>query len=121
MHAADEDWRARLPDNLLPHLVIPVRTERHHEASVPATKWRGYDALGGLCWYRHRFAQWDAALDEDGLASAQLLREEEFEAWRGLGGDWVRRVQRVAGDGRPFGRFSDSGFELVPPTEIPRL
>jgi hypothetical protein len=114
-------WQARLPEPLLPHVVWPVTVEAHHDDSVPASKWRGYDALGLLCWYRHRFSQWDAAFDDDDQPSAQLLREEEFQAWRGLGGDWVRRVQRLDGDHRACGLLSDTGFEVVPPSEVPRL
>jgi hypothetical protein len=64
--------------------------------------------------------QWDAGFDAD-EARAQLLREEDFEAWRSLGGDWVRRVQRLDGIGRDCGLFSDSGFELVPAAEVPQL
>jgi hypothetical protein len=116
-----DHWQARLPASLHPHVVIPVRVEMHSDDSVPATKWRGYDALGLLCWYRHHYAQWDAAFDDDDQPGLRLLREEELEAWRGLAGAWVRRVQRLHGDGRPYGGRSDSGFEVVEPGEIPRL
>ncbi len=121
MEREPDHWQARLPDHLLPHVAEPVRFERHSDDSVPATKWRGYDALGGLCWYRHHFSQWDAAFDDDDQPAAHLLREEDFEAWRSLVGSWIRRVQRVTGDGRPFGRRSDSGFEVVEASQIPRL
>jgi len=121
MDRTGEHWQAHLPDNLHPHVVIPVRLERHSDDSVPATKWRGYDALGLLCWYRHRFSQWDAAFDDEDQPSVQLLREEHFEAWRSLTGAWVRRVQRQDGDGPPRGQFSDSGFEVVDSSQVPRL
>lgn len=42
-------WQARLPINLHEHVVWPVRMEEHHDDSVPASKWRGYDVLGLLC------------------------------------------------------------------------
>jgi hypothetical protein len=113
-------WQARLPARLLEHVVWPVRTEAHHDDSVPASKWRGYDALGLLCWYRHRFSQWDAGLDGDD-AEVRLLREEDFEAWRSLAGPWIRRVQRLDGDGQADGQHSDSGFEVVAASDIPRL
>lgn len=121
MDPARNDWNARLPERLQEHLVIPVRVEVHHEHSVPATKWRGYDALGLLCWYRHHFAQWDAEFGDEDQPQLRLLREEDFEAWRGLTGSWLRRVQRLADDGRDSPAFSDSGFELVSSTEVPRL
>jgi hypothetical protein len=121
MERPDTHWRARLPERLLEHVVWPVRTEAHHDDSVPASKWRGYDALGLLCWYRHRFSQWDATFDDDDAPVAQLLREEDFEAWRSLGGPWIRRVQRLDGDGADSGLLSDSGFEVVPPSQVPRL
>jgi hypothetical protein len=114
-------WQARLPANLHEHMVWPVRIEEHHDDDVPASKWRGYDALGMLCYYRHRFSQWDAAFDDEDQPMAQLLREEHFEAWKSLGGTWVRRVQRIDGDGREDGAVSDSGFVVVEPQAIPRL
>ena len=43
------------------------------------------------------------------------------QAWRSLAGPWIRRVQRLDGDGRPCGLLSDSGFEVVDPAAIPRL
>lgn len=41
-----DDWRARLPHNLRPHLVIPVRVEVHRDDSL-AGSWvrRGPAAL----------------------------------------------------------------------------
>jgi hypothetical protein len=114
-------WQAHLPDKLQAHVVIPVRMEVHRDDSVPATKCRGYDSLGLLCWYRHHFSQWDAAFDDDDQPITQLLREEEFEAWRSLGGPWIRRVQRLAADGLECGLVNDSGFEVVAASEIPRL
>jgi hypothetical protein len=121
MDRESDHWQARLPANLHAHVVWPVRTEAHHDDSVPASKWRGYDALGLLCWYRHRYSQWDAAFDDEDQPEARLLREEDFEAWRSLGGPWVRRVQRLDGDGRPCGVLVDSGFEVVAAKDIPRL
>ncbi|MDE2372291.1 MAG: hypothetical protein KGN16_25200 [Burkholderiales bacterium] len=105
--------QARLPEKLLEHVIWPVRVEAHHDDNGPASKWRGYDALGVLCWCRHRYSQWDAAFDDEDQPMIEPLREEEFEAWRSLTGDWVRRVQRLDGDGRPCGELSDSGFEVV--------
>jgi len=121
MEREPDHWQARLPDNLHEQVVWPVRFEAHHDDSVPASKWRGYDALGMLCYYRHRFSQWDAAFDDTDQPVIQLLREEHFEAWRSLAGPWVRRVQRIDGDGREDGVVDDSGFEVVTAQAVPRL
>ena len=121
MERVPDHWQARLPASLHGQVVIPVRFDAHHDDSVPASKWRGYDALGVLCYYRHRFSQWDATFDDDDQPLIQLLREEDFEAWRTLMGSWVRRVQKLAGDDSEGGVASDSGFELVPARSIPRL
>jgi len=115
-------WQARLPQALLQHVVWPVRVEAHHDDGVPASKWRGFDVLGTLCYYRHRYSQWDSSLDgEDGEPFVVLLREEDFEAWRTHLGTWVRRVQRIDGDGRADGLAKDSGFEHVEAKAVPRL
>jgi len=115
-------WSVRLPEELMQHVVWPRRMEAHHDDDVPASKWRGYDLLGSLCYYRHRFSQWDASLDgEDDEPVVHLLREEDVEAWRTHLGTWVRRVQRIEGDGHPDGLAWDSGFEQVDAKAIPRL
>lgn len=48
MDRAIDHWAARLPAALLPHVVVPLRVEAHHDDGVPASKWRGYDAEAGL-------------------------------------------------------------------------
>jgi hypothetical protein len=122
MERITDHWQARLPDRLLAHVIWPVRLEAHHDASVPASKWRGYDVTGTLCYYRHHFSQWDAALDgDDDQPAAHLLREEDFEAWRTVLGTWVRQVQRIDGDGREDGVVVKLGFQQVDAKEIPRL
>jgi hypothetical protein len=82
-----DHWSARLPANLKEHVVWPVRVEAHHDDGVPASKWRGYDALGLLCYYRHSFSQWDAAFDDEDRPLTQLLREEHFECMAQPGRD----------------------------------
>jgi len=120
MDRKTDHWQARLPAPLQAHVVMPVRVEVHRDDETPATKWRGYDALGQLCWYRHHYAQWDAGFEADDEPVAQLLHEEDFEAWRSLPGSWIRRVQRLQGDGKPCGVASDTGFEVVDATGVPR-
>ena len=122
MERITEHWQARLPEDLLEYVDKPLRMETHHDEGVPATKWRGYDRTGALCYYRHRFSQWDASLDpEDGEPVVHLLREEDFEAWRTRMGTWIRHVQRIDGDGSEDGRVHDGGFEQVDAKAIPRL
>jgi len=121
MDRPSDSWQARLPAELQPHVIWPVRQESHHDDSVPASKWRGYDALGQLCWYRHHFSQWDYAFDDDDEPCMRMLRSETFEAWRCLDGRWLRRVQGLQGPGRCEGDEHDSGFEVVNAQQVPRL
>lgn len=121
MERHDDTWQARLPAELHAHVHWPVRVESHHDDGVPASKWRGYDVLGNLCWYRHHFAQWDFSFDDEDEPCMRLLRSEDFEAWRCLDGQWLRRVLTVDGEGSCGSRSRDSGFEVVPAQLVPRL
>lgn len=122
MERSFDTWQTRLPQELLDHVVWPVRTESHHDDGVPASKWRGYDMTGLMCYYRHHFSQWDASLDaDDGEPFVLLLRAEDFEAWRTHIGTWICRSVRIDGDGRSDGLAKDSGFEHVDAKSIPRL
>jgi hypothetical protein len=125
-------WQARLPAGLLHLVAWPVRVEAFHDDAVPSSKWRGHDALGLLCYYRHVFSRWSIDLDDaesgPGLAvddpnACELLQQEDLEAWRTLLGTWVRRVQRVRRVDTPVGHtlVVDSGFEIVSARAIPRL
>jgi hypothetical protein len=126
-------WQARLPAELIDHVAWPVRVQSFHDDAVPASKWRGYDALGLLCYYRHVYSRWSTDFDDAGLgdlasAPCELQQQEELEAWRTLLGTWVRRVQRIrrsggpGADGSPGGSvLVDTGFELVTRRAIPRL
>ncbi len=121
MERDDNHWQARLPEKLLAEVVWPVQVEAAHDDGVPASKWRGLDALGLLCYYRHHFLRWDELPDDEGVSPVRVSQEESFEAWRSLLGPWVRRLQRS--ERLPDGRVvhSDSGFEIVPAQQIPRL
>lgn len=121
MERPPEHWQAHLPATLQPDVVGPVRVESHHDDAVPASKWRGYDADGALCWYRHHFAQWDFTFDDEDEPCMRLLRTETFEAWRRTDGRWIRRVQALDGPGRCSAQARDSGFEVVSPQQVPRL
>lgn len=126
-------WQARLPAELVEQVVWPVRMQAFHDDAVPASKWRGYDALGLLCYYRHVYSRWSADFDEAGSdvggrgqVPCELQHQEELEAWRTLLGTWVRRVQRMrragsAGSGADERAVFDTGFELVTARSIPRL
>jgi hypothetical protein len=126
-------WQARLPAELVEQVVWPVRMQAFHDDAVPASKWRGYDALGLLCYYRHVYSRWSADFDEAGSdvgsrgqLPCELQQQEDLEAWRTLLGTWVRRVQRMrhadrAGSGADERAVFDTGFELVTARSIPRL
>jgi hypothetical protein len=126
-------WQARLPAELVEPVVWPVRMQAFHDDAVPASKWRGYDALGLLCCYRHVYSRWSADFDDvggdaggSGQVPCELEQQEELEARRTLLGTWVRRVQRMrradgAGSGADEGALFDTGFELVTARSIPRL
>jgi hypothetical protein len=121
-------WQARLPAALVDQVAWPLRVESFHDDAVPSSKWRGYDALGLLCYYRHVFSRWSTDFDDDGPgpggpAACALLQHEDLEAWRTLLGTWVRRVQRTRWVEAPDGGclVDDSGFEIVAARAIPRL
>mgnify|MGYP006951305332 CR=1 FL=1 len=121
MERPSDHWQAHLPLTLLTEVVGPQRVEAHHDDGVPASKWRGYDAEGALCWYRHHFSQWDFTFDDEDEPCMRLLRSETFEAWRRIDGRWIRRVQGLEGPGRCAGQAHDSGFEVVSAQQVPRL
>jgi hypothetical protein len=106
--------------DLLTCVVWPHRLESFHDESVPASKWRGYDSQGNLCYYRHWFSLWDEVTDDD-EPYRRLLLAESLEAWRRRDGAWIRQIQRTEGAGVCRGGERDSGFEVVPAQAIPRL
>jgi hypothetical protein len=117
-------WQAHLPAELLAHVAWPVRVQAFHDDGVPASKWRGYDALGLLCYYRHVYSRWSADFDDCNATPVEMQLREEMEAWRTLLGTWVRRVQRTRraeGEPAPDTWVVDTGFELVTSRAIPRL
>jgi hypothetical protein len=128
-----EHWQARLPAELIDHVAWPVRMQTFRDDAVPASKWRGYDALGLLCYYRHVYSRWSSDFDEAGLGDpaevpCEMQQQEDLEAWRTLLGTWVRRVQRMRRingpgvDGQANSSVViDTGFELVTARAIPRL
>jgi hypothetical protein len=115
-----DSWLARLPLGLLDQVVWPQRVESFHDDSVPASKWRGYDTDGDLCYYRHWFSLWEDQADDE-EPYRRLLLSESLEAWRSRDGLWVRHLQRAEGADACRGRNLDTGFEFVPPHAIPRL
>lgn len=115
-----DSWLARLPFDRLSLIVQPVRVEKFHDDLTPASKWRGYDGSGMLCYYRHSFSQWEDIFDRD-APLLRLILSEHLEAWRLQDDRWLRRVQRTEGSGYDTGASSDSGFEIVLSKAIPRL
>jgi len=113
-------WQARLPQAMLDRVVLPLRLESFHDESVPASKWRGYDLIGNLCYYRHWFALWDDVVDDE-EPYRRLILTESLEAWRCQDGSWIRQLQRSEGADQCRGGGFDSGFEVVAPHAIARL
>jgi len=120
MERYPESWQARLPADLHEKVFWPQRVEAFHEDSVPAAKWRGYDTVGKLCYYRHVFTQWDDVYDDED-PYRRLILSESLEAWRLLDGRWVRHLQHTEGPDQCRGGAKDSGFEVVSSQHIPRL
>lgn len=120
MQRESDSWQARLPAEFLTWVIWPQYVESFHDDSVPASKWRGYDARGELCYYRHQYSQWDAVYDDE-EPYARLIQSETLEAWRALDGRWLRKIVRAEGADHCTGVANDSGFEVVAAKLIPRL
>lgn len=121
MERIDESWLARLPEDVADSVVMPQRIESFHDDSVPASKWRGYDSGGNLCWYRHSFQLWVESFDEDDEPCFRHNGGEELEAWRCGDGSWLRRLVVTGPSGRCGGTASDSGLERVSARDVPRF
>ena len=116
-----DNWQSRLPVELRDMVIAPVMTESFHDDSIPASKWRGYDARGEMCYYHHTYTLWQEHFDEEDQPCLRQLEAESLEAWRCVDGSWLRRLIRhgAAGACRPKGH--DKGFERVSARDIPRL
>jgi hypothetical protein len=120
MERYPESWQARLPLAWQNRVAAPRRVESFHEETIPASKWRGYDGDGLLCYYRHEFSLWDEVCDDE-EPYRRLVLSEEFEAWRLLDGSWLRLLRRAEGAGLCAGGSYETGFEVVEAKQIPRL
>ncbi len=120
MQSDPEIWQSRLPIELQTSVIRPQRVEFFHDASVPASKWRGYDARGGLCYYRHSFSLREDVYEDEEPYQRLILRES-LEAWRSPDGRWIRCVQRSEGPDQCRGGSHLPCFELVPSQAIPRI
>jgi len=116
-----ETWQTRLPVELHDLVTPPQHIESFHDDSIPASKWRGYDARGGMCYYHHTYTLWQEFFDEDDQPYMRQLEAESLEAWRCTDGSWLRRLIRHGASGTCNKRAQDKGFERVPAREIPRL
>lgn len=121
MERGDGGWLSRLPAELWARVITVERIESFHDDSVPASKWRGYDADGTLCWYRHSFQLWSERFDDEDEPCRSHTVSEMLEAWLCTDGSWLRRRILVTGDGGSKGGVEDSGFERVSAREVPRL
>jgi|JI6StandDraft_1071083.scaffolds.fasta_scaffold979078_1 hypothetical protein len=119
MKRTDRKSISRLPDALWAQVVEVDRSEFFHDESVPASKWRGYDATGALCWYRHSFQLWHDSFDEEDQPCLRHAGSEILEAWRCMDDSWLRRRIVIAGEGGCNRRIADSGVERVSAREVP--
>jgi hypothetical protein len=121
MERLSDSWQVRLPVELHDMVVAPVVTEAFHDDTIPASKWRGYDAGGELCYYHHTYTLWQDSFDEDEMPCRHQIEAESLEAWRCTDGAWLRRLIRYGAAGTCGERNRDRGFERVSAREIPRL
>lgn len=116
------NWLARLPVELHELVIPPARIESFHDDSVPASKWRGYDIAGELCYYHHSYTLWEQLFDDEDEPCLRQLEAESLEAWRCEDGTWLRRLIRHGAAGTCAGKpRGDSGFEQVGARDIPRF
>ncbi|WP_341674808.1 hypothetical protein [Niveibacterium sp. SC-1] len=121
MERLSDSWQVRLPVELHDMVVPPIVTESFHDDSIPASKWRGYDATGELCYYHHTYTLWQDGFDDEELPFLLQIEAESLEAWRCADGAWLRRLIRSGTAGTCSTRDRDRGFERVSAREIPRL
>lgn len=121
MKLIDEDRRSLLPDGPALQGVVIDRFEFHHDESIPASKWRGYDAAGELCWYRHSFELWHESFDDEDQPCLRHAGSELLEARRCADGGWLRRKIVIPADGPCAGRIDDSGVEQITAAEAPDM
>lgn len=120
MERALNTWQTRLPSELQGIVIAPSRIESFHDDSIPASKWRGYDQHGQMCYYHHTYTLWQDHFDDDDEPCLLQLEAESLEAWRCEDGSWRRRLQRHGTPGACRGGL-DRGFERVEARDIPRL
>ena len=83
-------WSAELPENYRAEAIVPVRIERHEEASARASKEVGFDGAGSRCYYRHEFTLTEDRFDADEFPIQVDVYWERVVAWRLASGRWLR-------------------------------
>ncbi|GAB4063267.1 hypothetical protein [Uliginosibacterium sediminicola] len=121
MERSFENWQARLPIELQDMVIAPAYIESFHDDSIPASKWRGYDSSGEICYYRHTYTLWQECFDDEDQPYLRQLEAEALEAWRCTDGSWLRRLQRNGAAGECRSHTPDKGFERVAARDIPKF
>lgn len=79
-----------LPEEYRGKVVLPVRIERHSDASAHASKAHGFDQDGRRCYYQHAFTLVEERFDAEELPLEVDVYQERVLAWRLKDGKWLK-------------------------------
>lgn len=81
---------AEVPEEFREKIVLPVRIERHVDASAHATKVHGFDRNGRRCYYQHVFTMTEERFDAEEFPLEVGVYQERVLAWRLDDGKWLK-------------------------------
>ena len=86
----DKYCEDELPEEYRGKVVLPVRIERHIDASAHASKAHGFDQDGRRCYYQHAFTLVEERFDAEELPLEVDVYQERVLAWRLKDGKWLK-------------------------------